>query len=298
MICSTLTRVKNSRLEERIRLELFSRSCEQFFFQRFHSSRSIRSFDWPLLDQNPDLNQRFTRTIFVGSFSIRFFPLLNKFKVQRTCGDGGRNKSNRFPMNNSAFVSSNGCLETLLLLLRLPLLAFIPSWQRSRQGGFTRVDRVVFVDIFVSPPGWIRKRACNIHGLCVRASVARLRKRFSQKNRVFRVASPSCWRLDLSNSIEIVPFGFPPSIHIRNTTIYICIAVIMIIESNVVSIFQQTFVLSVFQIVLFRVIRCDQYSIEILLWKFPYLSFFFFILQIVLKYIYIYIEWNLIFYFS
>lgn len=221
MIRSTLTRVKNSRLEERIRLELFSRSCEQFFFQRFHSSRSIRSFDWPLLDQNPDLNQRFTRTIFVGSFSIRFFPLLNKFKVQRTCGDGGRNKSNRFPMNNSAFVSSNGCLETLLLLLRLPLLAFIPSWQRSRQGGFTRVDRVVFVDIFVSPPGWIRKRACNIHGLCVRASVARLRKRFSQKNRVFRVASPSCWRLDLSNSIEIVPFGFLPSIHIRNTTIYI-----------------------------------------------------------------------------
>lgn len=81
------------------------------------------------------------------------------------------NKSNRFPMNNSAFVFSDGCVETSSSSSSSSFLVFIPSWQSTRQGGFTRVDRVVFVDIFVSRPvGYVR--ACNLHRLCVCASVA------------------------------------------------------------------------------------------------------------------------------
>lgn len=103
---------------------------------------------------------RFQREIDVLQFSSDRFPFPPK-QIQSTKNvrDGGRNKSNRFPMNNSAFVSS--CLETLFFLVFFVVfrsLVFIPSWQRSRQGGFTRVDRVVFVDIFVSPPARIRKR--------------------------------------------------------------------------------------------------------------------------------------------
>lgn len=108
------------------------------------------------------------------------------------------NKSNRFPMNNSAFVFSDGCVETSSS--SSSFLVFIPSWQSTRQGGFTRVDRVVFVDIFVSRPvGYVR--ACNFHRLCVCASVALgyanvpLRKPASFVSHLRHADAPKCLAL-------------------------------------------------------------------------------------------------------
>lgn len=149
-----LTIFRNYFIFSIIKNSLYSRLKDRILFTIRSSNDSID----PSLIEIPTRNQRFTRTIFVGSFSIRFFPPPKQIQSTKNVRDGGRNKSNRFPMNNSAFVSSNGCLETLFFFF-----VFRYSCSSLRDSVPDRVDLLESIESFSStflfrrPVGYVRE---------------------------------------------------------------------------------------------------------------------------------------------